>query len=162
MHDFDYYADYRPTSESSGLVKPNCLDRPMTFDELRTLSQSELMEVGCHGYYHQPLSASYFKYLDKELRQCLNVLDKELSVRPRYFALPNCIYTKQVVKQLYSTFEKVLTIDGIPFKPQDRLIHRVNLTNPNLSGSLISQIDKNTILPRRLRRMLRVKNKLWL
>lgn len=162
MHNFDFYARLSSKTNEAQMEQACSWDRPMNFDELAALSSSELMEVGCHGYYHQPLSETFEKYLDQELDSSMSLFQEKLAVQPRYFALPNGIYNKQVVRRLLNTFDKVLTIDGMPFKSSDRVVHRVNLTNPNISGPLIQQIDKNLILLRQLRRAFRTKKKLWL
>lgn len=162
MHNFDYYAHYSNREDEPIPEQVSQLDRPADFDELSSLNSSGLMEVGCHGYYHQPLSEDFEKYLDQELDSSMALIQEKLGVEPRYFALPNGIYTKQVVHRLLKTFDKVLTIDGMPFKTGDRVVHRVNLTNPNISGPLIQQIDKNLIFPRQLRRAFRTKKKMWL
>ncbi len=95
MHNFDYYEHFSGRGDGSTPGQASPLDRPSTFDELSALNSSNLMEVGCHGYYHQPLSEEFERYLNRELDSSMALIRSKLGVEPRYFALPNGIYTKK-------------------------------------------------------------------
>lgn len=162
LHDFDYYSDYDSLRARRGDEQPSPTHRPLSIAELRDLASTGLMEVGCHGYYHQPLSSKYRKYLPRERDLALEGLDKSLGLKPRYYAMANGLYTRSVVRELLKTFDRVFTSDGRPTKPRDRVIHRLNLVNPNIGGPLVRQIDKHLMALRQLKRTVRTTRRLWL
>jgi len=127
----------------------------MTFEELNELKGESRLEIGCHGYYHQPLSKNFEKYLAPERDLAMASLDQQLGVQPRYFALANGLYTKWVARELLRTFDRVFTIAGIPFRPKDRVVHRFSLVNPNLGGPLLQQIDRSLNPTRQIKRRVR-------
>ena len=165
MHDFDYYQYFAHGQESSGSRKVKTApasddQRPMSFKDLKELLSDGLSEVGCHGYYHQPLSEKYQHHLQNERNLGFNALQENLEVSPRYYALANGMYTRQVVKQLLETFDRVLTIDGRPYRPRHRVIHRMSLINPEIGGPLTAQIDRSLNPARQLKRAVRIMRRL--
>ena len=160
MYQFDYYAHHRDRVNGQIGIQDTSTERPMTFDELSALSGSGLAEIGCHGYYHQPLSKEFEQYAQQEQSLAMSVLEDRVGVKPRYFALANGMYTGKVVRQLLKTFTKVLTIDGTGYRPNDSVIHRLSLTNPNISSPLGEQIDKSMRFARQVKRTIRVKRRL--
>jgi len=155
VHSFNFYDQYQEIRQVQNGTPTDELIRPLTLAELDNLRKSSLAEVGCHGYYHQPLSRSYEKYLHQELEQALGCLKEALNIRPRYFSLANGMYTKWVMRQLLNTFERVFTIEGRPYHQNDRTIHRITLLNPNIAGPLIQQIDRHLKTVRQVRRTIR-------
>ncbi len=162
VHNYDYYANYSELLVTREVESASGIERPMNFEELRELASDDQVEYGCHGYYHQPLSKKYEKYLCKERDLALSALKENLGIEPRYFALANGIYTRWVVKELLRTFDKVLTIEGRPLHPGDAVIHRLSLINPNIGGPLIQQIDRNLGTLRQIKRTVRTFRRLRL
>lgn len=161
MHQFDYYAHHQERGGSQRTTPDTSPQRPLTFEELSALTGSGLAEIGCHGYYHQPLSKGFEKYLQQEQSVAMSILGDRLGVKPRYFALANGMYTGQVVRQLLKTFTRVFTIDGMAYRPTDNVIHRLSLTNPNISSPLSEQIAKGMRFARQVKRAIRVKRRLF-
>jgi peptidoglycan/xylan/chitin deacetylase (PgdA/CDA1 family) len=162
MHQFDYYDLYTKTIAAKNLERPPVAIRPMNFQELEALANDELVEVGCHGYYHQALSKNFERYLGQERDLSRSAIQENLGQTPRYFAMANGIYTKRVTKELLTSFDRVLTSYGRPFRSGDNVVHRLNLANPNMAGPLIDQIDRHTGIARQIKRTLRTTRKLWL
>ena len=162
MHDFDYYEHFALNEDdSSRQLNPASGDqRPMDYDDLKNMLGDGLSEIGCHGYYHQPLSEKYQERIQSERDLGFNVLRENLDISPRYYALANGMYTRPVIKQLLDTFDKVLTIDGRPFGKRQRVVHRMTLINPQIAGPLVGQIDKNLNPARQLKRAVRIMRKL--
>ncbi len=159
----NYYTNIDEISNPSYRSTPDDDNvRPFTPHELRTFINNNNVEIGCHGYYHQALSKRFQEHIISERDKCVTFIQAELGLRPNYFALPNGVYTKRVVKTLLESFDKVLTSDGIPFKTTNRVIHRLNLSNPNISGPLIDQIDRHISLIRRAKRTIHIRKNLWL
>lgn len=161
MHEFDYYSYFELGSNASQSKESDTRVRPMTFEELGSLGGSCDMEVGCHGYYHQPLSKRYQNRLAEERDQSMLDLKKNLKVFPRYFSLANGQYSKNVIRELLHSFEKIFTIDGRPMRATHRVVHRISLVNPNLGGPLIQQIDSALAPARRIKRALRTTRNLY-
>ena len=159
---FDLYKYYRELQDSPSLADTSSINRPITFPELEALGNSDLVEIGCHGFYHQPLSPAYENYLHQEQELALTCIDEQIGQRPRYYSLPNGIYSRRVVRDLLKTFERVFTTEGLPFQPKDQVIHRITLINPNIKGPLIEQIDRHLIAIRRMRRTFRTFRRLRL
>ena len=160
MHRFDYYSHHLEKPNNLAVTLDTSPERPMTYDELSILSNTGLAEIGCHGYYHQPLSKEFERYTEQEQSLSMSVFAENLGMSPRYYALANGMYTKRVVRHLLQTFTKVLTIDGTAFRPNDKVIHRLSLTNPRLSGSLSEQVAKSMRFARQARRIIRSKRRL--
>ena len=163
MHEFDYYnqrGGLQAVAQAAKRVSD--LTRPMTFKELEVLRSAGQVEIGCHGYYHQPLSGKYEMYTKQETDLALSALDENLGIRPRYFGLANGMYTRNVVRELLKVFERVCTSDGRPFRTGDKVIHRLSLINPNTGGPLVQQIDRSLTPIRQIRRAIRTAGRLWL
>ena len=161
MHEFDYYAYFALESNTMQAKESDSMVRPMTFEELEVLAGTCNMEVGCHCYYHQPLSSRYQNRLAEERGQAMSDLKENLGVLPRYFSLANGQYSKTVIRELLHSFEKVFTIDGRPMKGSHRVVHRISLVNPNIGGPLIQQIDSALTPARRIKRALRTTRNLY-
>ena len=155
IHEFDYYRHFAGETTKQVTASPGPVERPMTFTELEALTNSDAAEVGCHGYYHQPLSKKFEGYLDQEQELALSVLHENLGVRPRYYGLANGMYTKNVVRELLKSFDRVYTVEGRPYDHGDRVVHRLSLINPNLGGPLVDQIDRHTGRLRQIKRAAR-------
>ncbi len=161
MHEFDYYAYFGANGDSVRSPETDTAVRPMTFSELETLAKSCQMEVGCHGYYHQPLSSRFENRLAQERDSSMATLRESLEVSPRYFSLANGQYSKSVMRELLHSFEKVFTIDGRPVRSNGRVVHRMSLVSPVLGGPLIQQIDSALAPARRIKRALRTARNLY-
>jgi len=155
IHLFDYYEQYEELRRSQNGEIPSYIVRPMTFDELGSMNKSDLAEIGCHGYYHQPLSQIFEKYVAQERDLGMGCLEENLGIKPRYYSLSNGMYTKGVMRELLKSFDQVLTIEGRPSRSDDRIIHRIIMSNPNVSGPLLQQIDRQLTPLRQLRRAVR-------
>lgn len=149
---FEYFADTQ-NIQSSGAGDD--MIRPMTFAELDTLNKSELVEIGCHGFYHQPLSEDYERYLGQERDLAMACLQDSLAIKPRYFSLANGAYTKRVMHELLETFDRVFTIEGRPYRRNSDVVHRITLINPMIAGPLVQQIDRHLMPLRQMRRVVR-------
>ena len=127
----------------------------MTFAELCSVNESDLAEIGCHGYYHQPLSEEYERYLSQERDLAMECLQDGLGIKPRYFSLANGAYTKRVMSELLQTFDRVFTIEGRPYRRNAQVVHRITLLNPVTAGPLVDQIDRHLKPLRQIRRAVR-------
>ena len=162
MYKFDYYAHHEEASRQPTPPRDNSPSRPLTIDELSYLTSTGLAEIGCHGYYHQPLSKGFENYLGQEMSLSLSFLDHELGTKPRYYALANGMYTRQVVQELLKSFTKVFTIEGMPYRTKDSVVHRMSLISPNVSGTLVEQIDRSMNFARQLKRTVRTRRRMWI
>jgi len=155
-HKFPDYYEY--FSDSRNAQEPGTEDdlvRPMTFAELDELNRSDLVEIGCHGYFHQPLSQPYEQYLSSERDLAMACLKDGLSITPRYFSLANGAYTKRVMSELLESFERVFTIEGRPYRRRSSVVDRITLLNPTTAGPLTEQIDRHLKPLRQIRRTVR-------
>jgi peptidoglycan/xylan/chitin deacetylase (PgdA/CDA1 family) len=160
MYRFNYYSHHSARGQSAAITPDTSQERPMTYDELAAMNSSNLMEIGCHGYYHQPLSKEYEEYTEPERSQSMAVFGDHLGVKPRYYALANGMYTGRVVRELLQNFSKVLTIDGTAYRPKDKVVHRLSLTSPNASAPLMDQVDKSMRFLRQVKRAFRTRRRL--
>ena len=127
----------------------------MAFGATDLETQDQAPEIGCHGYYHQPLSEDYEQYLGKERDLAMTSLKDGLGIKPRYFSLANGAYTKRVMHELLETFDRVFTIEGRPYRRDSKVIHRITLLNPTTAGPLVQQIDRHLKPLRQIRRAVR-------
>ena len=152
MHKVDYVELERNGKLASTGSRVDPMNHPMDLDGLKKLLEDQHAELGCHGYFHQPLSKKFDHYLADEQEMAMSALGENLGLTPRYFALANGQYTKSVISRLLQGFQKVFTIEGMPYSTGDKLIHRMSLINPNIGGPLISQIDRSLVPLRRIKR----------
>jgi len=157
MYKFDFYAESAHWKESLASQKSSDMERPMTIAELKSLNTDGLVEIGAHGYYHQALSADYEGYVNQEIDLGLAAIRSSLDEVPRYYALANGMYTKQVLRSLLDQFQRVFTIEGTAFHPSEPVVHRLTMVNPENGGPLIDQIDRHMMPLRRLRRAVRTR-----
>jgi peptidoglycan/xylan/chitin deacetylase (PgdA/CDA1 family) len=160
MYQFDYYSHHEDLGGSAVAKSESPQARPITINELSSLISTGLMELGCHGYYHQPLSKEFERYTENERSRSMSVFNDHLDANPRYYALANGVYTGRVVRDLLKTFDKVLTIDGMAFRSKDKVVHRLSLTSPDTSAPLSDQIDKSMRFIRQVKRAFRTRRRL--
>ncbi len=159
IRELDFYKHYS-AGTAGGQVCTDSGVRPMTLEELTTLRDDGQVEIGCHGYYHQALSSRFERYLPQERDLAMSALKERLGLSPRYYALANGLYTRQGVRKLLETFDRVFTIEGRPFRPRDRVIHRLSLINPNVAGPLVGQIGRHLGTLRQIKRAMRTTRRL--
>jgi peptidoglycan/xylan/chitin deacetylase (PgdA/CDA1 family) len=75
------------TSDLSPLESLGNIPRP-TWEQLREMEKSGLMEVGLHGHTHKKVTAIVDDphALDQEMSQSINLIQKELGARPHVYA----------------------------------------------------------------------------
>jgi len=151
----DYYEYFKDERNITDVHTADDAIRPMSLAELDIMNQSDLAEIGCHGFYHQPLSEDYQHYLGQERDLAMDYFKEHLGIEPRYFSLANGAYTKRVMQELFETFDRVFTIDGRPYRRRAKVVHRITLLNPSTAGSLVDQIDRHLKPIRQMRRAVR-------
>ena len=68
------------------------------------------------------------------------------------FSLPCGLHTRRLTRKLLARFKRIYTIDGGGFSPQDRVINRISLINPEVGGPLRGQIKQSFSAKARLLR----------
>lgn len=63
--------------------------RPMTWDQVRTMQASGLIEFGGHTHTHPILSRCSVEQQKREITTCRDRIQQELGAAPRLFAFPN-------------------------------------------------------------------------
>jgi len=159
---FDYYQHFENLSDAPHPEDTDESVRPMSFLEVRDLLDSDLAEIGCHGYYHQPLTQEFEHFMRPERDRSMDCLYDALGVKPRYYSFANGAYTKGVLKELLETFERVFTIEGRAYHRDSKVIHRITLLNPTVAGPLVQQIDQHLKPLRQMRRAVRSFSRLHL
>jgi peptidoglycan/xylan/chitin deacetylase (PgdA/CDA1 family) len=149
-------ADYRKLYESLNRNERELLyndsHRPFTQDELGTFAAHPLVHLAPHGHTHQPMVGKYLKRIDPEIDNNLTFLAKYGNTLKDDFSLPCGLYTGRSQKRLLTRFDRIYTIDGGGFSPDDRVINRISLINPDFGGPLREQIKQSFGLKRRLLR----------
>ena len=149
-------ADYRNLYENLNPNERNLLNndnhRPFTPEELEAFAAHPLVCLSPHGHTHQPMVEKYLEGIGAEIDYNLAFLNKYDHISREDFSLPCGLYTGRLMKRLLSRFERIYTIDGGSFLPDDRVIHRISLINPDFGGPLREQIKRSFSIKSRLLR----------
>lgn len=107
----------------------------MTKEEIKTLSQSQLATIGCHGYYHNDLSKITASELNDEITRSKKFLENIIEKKVDAIAFPYGAYSKDVVTACKSVgFTKLLATDFLFTEDNDDDLLRERFTiNPYIS-----------------------------
>jgi peptidoglycan/xylan/chitin deacetylase (PgdA/CDA1 family) len=139
----NYQALYESLSPDERELLNNDTHRPFTPEELTVFASHPLVHLAPHGHTHQPLVGKYGAKTDQEIDANLKFLGTFKSVLPHDFSMPCGLYTKGLKKKLLTRFKRIYTIDGGGFYPEDRIISRISLINPEYGGPLREQIQQS-------------------
>ena len=147
-------ADYRKLYESLNSNERDLLyngsHRPFTQEELSMFAAHPLVHLAPHGHTHQPMVGKYLKRLEVEIDNNLTFLAKYENTLKDDFSLPCGLYTKHTQKKLLARFKRIYTIDGGGFLPDDLVIPRISLINPDYGSPLREQIKRTFSIKSRL------------
>ena len=124
------------------------INRPLTIDELVSLSKDSFFEIGCHTYSHTIANrinaASFVKDVERSIAFIENVTGK----RPRCFAFPDGDYVqdKLVVNFVKSQFDFVAVVNQKIGFNRDGFISRIMLktTDKKLDNFYITVIQNDS------------------
>jgi len=136
----DYGKLYQSLSSSEKDLLDNGTHRPLTAEEMDDLSVHPLVRFAPHGHTHQPMVGPYIEHFDREIGENLSFLSGFKNALTDDFSLPCGLHTRRLTRKLLSRFRRIYTIDGGGFSPQDRVINRISLINPDVGGPLRNQI----------------------
>jgi peptidoglycan/xylan/chitin deacetylase (PgdA/CDA1 family) len=107
----------------------------MTEEEIRILSASPLVTIGCHGYYHNDLSRIPIDDARNEMKRCKHFLENTTEKEINAIAFPYGAYTREVVKEAkLAGFNKLLAADFIfPEDSADQSMRERFTMNPYIS-----------------------------
>lgn len=129
--------------------------RPFTVDELQVFAANPWTRLALHTHSHQPLVGRFLASAPAELSANLEFLRAFPHVMPRDLALPCGLYTPFTSRRLMQErLARIYTIDGGDAGAGERLIHRISLVNPQVGGSLMSQVRRSFEWPVRMRRKI--------
>ena len=90
--------------------------------------------------------------MDREIGENLSFLSGFKNALTDDFSLPCGLHTRRLTRKLLARFKRIYTIDGGGFSPQDRVINRISLINPDVGGPLRDQIQQSFSVKARLLR----------
>jgi peptidoglycan/xylan/chitin deacetylase (PgdA/CDA1 family) len=102
----------------------------LTWEQMREMRSSGLVEFESHTHSHYD-SVSYFDELENDINLSMDIIERELGRRPKYFAYPfgSCnAATHEVV--LSCGFEELFTTQSIPVK-KGKIQGRYNIWRSN-------------------------------
>ena len=107
----------------------------MTQEEIKMLSASPLVNIGCHGYYHNDLSAIPINDANKEIVCAKEWLENTTQKKINAIAFPYGAYSKDVVTATKSAgFDQLLAMDFLfPEDYADPALRERFTVNPYLS-----------------------------
>jgi peptidoglycan/xylan/chitin deacetylase (PgdA/CDA1 family) len=73
------------------------IDRPMTPHELRQLSQSPRIEIGCHSFDHTILAPRSPEFVADQLNLSIRIVGEIIGYRPTIIAYPNGVYSGELM-----------------------------------------------------------------
>jgi peptidoglycan/xylan/chitin deacetylase (PgdA/CDA1 family) len=149
----DYSVSYNKVKESQ-LKLIDSIHRPFSIQELNSIGQSDYLNFGYHGYYHQPFTYFGENFIIRELNESDKFMNKIMHNKINHFAFPNglySIYSKWIIK---SKYDYIYTIQSGEFSINSKFINRFSLLNPDIYGSLEGQILKANRFSRRIIRKI--------
>ncbi|MCZ8344720.1 MAG: polysaccharide deacetylase family protein [Leptospira sp.] len=156
-HKTNYWnTDYSLTYKQLEVYKSKLMNdsyRPFVLDELNSFSDNKLINLGYHGYYHQPFTLYGEKFIDRELGNSeafMKKLNNKLTIN--HFAFPNGLFSFYSRQKIKLQYDYIYTIETGGFSIGSKFINRFSLVNPDIYGDLKSQIIKSNRLSRRLYR----------
>lgn len=126
--------------------------RPFTLAELHEFTASRWTHLALHTHSHQVLVGRFLAQAAMELEENSRFISQFPRSLMRDLALPCGLHTVGSVNQLLKLVDRVYTIEGGGVGQNPSIIHRVSLTNPQIGGSLMSQIEKSFSWRTKLRR----------
>lgn len=104
-------------------AKMKNLRRPyMTWDEIKTLLQHPLFELGSHSYYHPHLTKETAHGLKHNTVTAAKTLEKMLGQKPLTFAYPFGLRNENVIKAIKDAgYLGAFSIDGTPLAGKNSL-----------------------------------------
>lgn len=117
--------------------------RPFTLSEFEAFAENPWVSLALHTHHHQPLVGKFLTRAEEELEANAKFLRPFPRVLSRDLALPGGLYTPWTAMRLRRLVDRIYTIDGGGVSPGAQMVHRISLINPQLGGSLISQITRS-------------------
>jgi hypothetical protein len=148
----DYGKLYGSLEQAEKDLLNNGTHRPLTAEEMGDLSAHPLVHFAPHGHTHQPMVGPYIEHFDQEIGENLSFLSGFKNALTDDFSLPCGLHTRRLTRKLLARFKRIYTIDGGGFSPQDRIINRISLINPEVGGPLRDQIRQSFSAKARLLR----------
>jgi hypothetical protein len=150
-------------SSSVKTLSEHPLHKPFSEKTLLKILENPLAHVAPHTHYHQPL-INYTEEEKLDLQENLKLLESFPQVMNKDLSLPCGIHSRKTLRKLSKNFDKIYTIEGGSFSPNQKVINRISLLNPEVGGSLIHQIKRSFSLKLRIRRafpfLVQIKNKI--
>ncbi|MEK7580746.1 MAG: polysaccharide deacetylase family protein [Patescibacteria group bacterium] len=146
----DFYTDVFPILEKNNIkavayIVPGFLNHLnyMYWDQVKEISQSNLVEIGAHSMHHQSLGRLSTQAAADEINQSKLVLELSLGRQITTFAYPYGHFTDQTVELVRSAgFTSALTTDtGINDSQSDLFtLHRIH-PGANTGQSLLNKLE---------------------
>jgi peptidoglycan/xylan/chitin deacetylase (PgdA/CDA1 family) len=143
---------YESMSPDERDLLSNDTHRPFAPEELEAFAAHPLVRLAPHGHMHQPMVGKYLEGMDREIGENLSFLSGFKNALTDDFSLPCGLHTRRLTRKLLARFRRIYTIDGGGFSPQDRVINRISLINPDVGGPLRGQIQQAFSVKARLLR----------
>lgn len=87
---------------------------PLSWDRLRSLAGSDLVELGAHSHAHRDVTGLSVAELRDDTERCIDRLVTETGYRPRFYAYPRGRYTPEAEKLLAGYFDAAVLACGGP------------------------------------------------
>lgn len=99
-----------------------------TWEELRTLSQSPLIQIASHSVHHRPLTSKHVN-VHNELLHSKQVLEEKLQTPITSFVYPFGLFTSKahaIAKQHYSQVFRIGNAHNLSWRNANHLLYRIN------------------------------------
>ena len=126
--------------------------RPFTAQELQSFNNCRWTNLALHSHTHRPFIGSATAWVDKEIKNNLGFLKQYEGHLARDLALPNGLSTKPMLRYLFKFVDRIYSIDGGRYNPNDKIIKRYSLVDSRYGGPLKKQVSPVSLLNYRLKR----------
>ncbi|MFH1386123.1 MAG: polysaccharide deacetylase family protein [bacterium] len=119
--------------------------RPFNLKELRDFGNNHNVHLGLHSHHHQPMTMQSKIEWESELSNNKQFfIDNNLEY-VNDLSLPCGLYTFGALNWVKKRVNRIYTINGGTFNQGKRVIDRISLVSPKITGvSLIDQVDRST------------------
>ena len=142
----------------TNIIKENNTKNFLSSEDLASLGNNNLIEIGCHTHTHQNLKVLSKEEIHNEIMNSKNILQKIIKKKIHHFSIPygskNC-FDENVIEQLSAyNFKTIVTTEHDVFrKNQCNRIPRIGIGNLDINGRLHSKsIGIDSLLNKILRR----------
>jgi peptidoglycan/xylan/chitin deacetylase (PgdA/CDA1 family) len=104
------------------------IDRPLTIDELKIISQDPLVTIGNHTHNHTILTLYNAEEITDQFRKSTNIFSEIIGLEPKFIGFPNGNFNPEILeickKEVFSiAFSTIKKVNKLPVKSDNTIMN---------------------------------------